>query len=458
METESFDAYMDRFEAQLRSYIPPRHAWTPVDEALYGPRDLFRVPLAEAERLRLKALQFAFAHHYAHNTTYRGFCQERGVSPEDIKDEGDLDKIPLVPDRFFKEYPEGRDFALWLGSIFTGELPRVFIKGQSPAFDDVVNAFNQAGLVVSYSSGTSGRHTVIPRDRRTYLASQYAAAKSGATMLYPGWQYDAYGYLLMPNPRKTNVFAGKVGSIYFDTIREVKVAIDRDISAEQVRLAMTGGNGLRDKLYGLVLRWASERMVGRIIRWLEQHHAAADDKIALVGAPFLVMSVMNRLQEQGRSFDFSERGAIITGGGWKVYEDDRVPVVEFRQQVEQVLGIQQIHCLDLYGMVEGNGWMIHCPEGHYLHAPYTYYKPMVLDEEYEPLGYGQWGRYAFLDAVALSYPGFIITGDMVRLLERCPACDRLGPVLEPEVRRASGEDMRGCAEEVRRMVAIDVGG
>lgn len=30
METESIEAYMGRFDAQLASYIPPRHAWTPI--------------------------------------------------------------------------------------------------------------------------------------------------------------------------------------------------------------------------------------------------------------------------------------------------------------------------------------------------------------------------------------------------------------------------------------------
>ena len=28
----------------------------------------------------------------------------------------------------------------------------------------------------------------------------------------------------------------------------------------------------------------------------------------------------------------------------------------------------------------------------------------------------------------------------------------MGPVLEPEVRRASGEEVRGCAEEMRRLI------
>ena len=99
--------------------------------------------------------------------------------------------------------------------------------------------------------------------------------------------------------------------------------------------------------------------------------------------------------------------------------------------------------------------MVQCLEGHYLHTPYTYYKPLVLDDDLTPAGYGEWGRFAFLDATAQSYPGVIKSGDRVRLLERCPVCDSPGPVLEPEVQRAKGEEVRGCAEELRRMLARD---
>jgi len=122
--------------------------------------------------------------------------------------------------------------------------------------------------------------------------------------------------------------------------------------------------------------------------------------------------------------------------------------------VYEVLGIPEKYCLDVYGMVEGNGWMVQCPEGHYLHAPYSFYKPLILDESLQQVQYGKWGRFAFLDASALSYPGFIITGDQARMLERCPVCDRPGPVLEPEIKRAAGQEDRGCAGEVRRMFVI----
>lgn len=70
--------------------------------------------------------------------------------------------------------------------------------------------------------------------------------------------------------------------------------------------------------------------------------------------------------------------------------------------------------------------------------------------------YSEWGLFAFLDASAQSFPGFIISGDRVRMLEHCPVCDRPGPVLEPEIQRAKGEEVCGCAEELRRILAQDI--
>ncbi|MBN1281279.1 MAG: hypothetical protein JXA00_06485 [Candidatus Thermoplasmatota archaeon] len=455
MVNQDYQDYMKRFDQQVSKYIPSKEAWTPVDDALYTPPDLFRIPLKDAAEMQLNSIKYSFTHHYTHNRTYQKFCQDHSFSPADLKTYDDLEKIPLIPDTFFKDYPLGKDFALWLGNIFTGSLPRIVIKQAHPTFDEVINAFNASGMAVAYSSGTSGRHTFIPRDQRTFCLSEYAVAKSVISMIYPLWEPSMHGYLLMPNPKKTNVYAGKVCTIYFDAIQDVRVAIDRDISTELIRMTMSGQKGLKSTVVKYFAKRESEKMVSEIIRWLE-YHDKTNEKIALVGAPFIISAVMKRLDHDGRSFDFGDRGGVATGGGWKAYEGLRVPVAEFRTQVEKILGIPQKFCLDIYGMVEGNGWMVHCPEGHYLHSPYSYYKPLVLDDEYHPVGYGEWGRFAFLDAAALSYPGFIVSGDKVRMLEHCPVCDRPGPVLEPEIKRAAGEEIRGCAEEVRRMLSVDL--
>ena len=440
-----------RLNTLLADYIPPRDTWNPADEALYQPVDLYRVPLEEAQNMQLKAIKFTFTHHYRNNDFYHRYCELRNVRPEDLKTIDDLDKIPLIPDVVFKQHPSGKDFAHWIVGIFTGDLPKIVVEGVNPTFDDVINAFNAAGLVVTYSSGTSGRFTVIPRDKKTFLAAEYALAKSITNMEYQ-WHEDSHEYLLFPNPKKTNVFVGKVTTVNFDLVKDIQVAIDRELTAKLIQMAMSPKPGLKGMLTSYFQKGIEQKMIDQIISWLERFDRT-NENIRLFGAPFLLYRIMEKLRKDGKSFDFGERGRVRTGGGWKIQENVRIPHADFRKWIQDVLGIPEKHCLDCYGMVEGNGWIVQCPEGHYLHAPYTYYRPLVLDDNLVPAGYGEWGRFAFLDALAQIYPGFIISGDRVRMLERCPVCDRPGPVLEPEIQRAKGEEVRGCAEELRSVLA-----
>ena len=455
----SFDKYMKNLNCCVQKYIPPQQDWTPADNAVFRPIDHYRVPVKEAQELQFKAIKYQFNHHFENNYIYRNFCKEKKVTVGDIKSFEDLEKIPLLPGNFFKVYPHGKEFATWLGNLFSVDLPQIKITGKNPTFDDVINAFNTAGMRVSYSSGTSGRHTFIPRDKKTFDIAEYLLAKAAVSMLYPLWDHKMYGYLLMPNPFKTNVFAGRGLEIFFDAVHDVKVAIDREINTEIIRQSMVNvqQGGLKAKLVASVLARTYKKMVNDIIKWFEYHEKHKDHKIALVGAPWILYMVMQKLDETGKTFDFAGRGGIGTGGGWKIYEHKRLSVTDFRKKVEEIFGIQPHHCLDIYGMVESNGWMTHCPEGHYLHIPHTHYHPLVLDEEFQPKGYGEYGRFAFLDGSTQSYPGFMISGDRVRLLDHCPVCDRPGPVLEPEVTRASGQEMRGCAEEMRKMMSVDIG-
>jgi hypothetical protein len=448
---DAYATYMDTLDNQLKKYLPQPN--TPLYDALVKPKDLFRVPLREAEQLQLACIKQAFIHNYNNSKFYHKFCAERGITPDDIKTNQDLTKIPLIPDKFFKDYPAGKDFALWIANIFTGDLPHVTIPQKNPTYDDVIKAYGEAGIIVSYSSGTGGRYTFIPRNMQTFLNAEYALAKTLVGMAYPLWKYDSYGYLLMPNPKKNFIFAGKALEVYFDAVKDVNVAIDREVTTELVQITMGHREGIRSDLIRYFSYRQQKKMVDKIIAWLEQRDAAKDT-ITLLGAPYILYAVMEKLKSQGKSFDFGDRGGVATGGGWKGLRD--ITPTEFRTEVNKVLGISQKFVLDVYSMVEGNGWMIHCPEGHYLHAPYTYYKPLVLDDEYKPVGYGEWGRFAFLDGIATSHPSFVVTGDQVKLLEHCPVCDRPGPVLEPEVKRAQGEDIRGCAEEVRRMLSKDL--
>ena len=282
-------------------------------------------------------------------------------------------------------------------------------------------------------------------------------AKNVVSMFYPRWNPDMYGYLLLPNPFKTNLFAGRLGTIYYDIMKDVDCAVDRVIDTELIRLTMSDDKGLKSRLVKMMSRRAEKRVIGEIIAWIEKREAAKEE-MAFCGAPFLLYSVVERLKEEGRSFDVGARGLVLTGGGWKVHEKKRMPEEEFRKDIKDYLGIPAENVIDMYGMVEGNGWMVQCPEGHHLHVPMSYIHPMVLDDNFDPVGYGEYGRFAFLDGSIYSYPGFIITGDRVRMRERCPTCGRPGPVLEPGITRIAGKETRGCAEEVRKVMSSDMGG
>ncbi len=451
----SFDEYIRKLDERLEKYIPPKKEWGPPEHAVYGVKDLYNVPLKKAKELQFKAIKYQFKRHYEKNKFYREFCRGQDIEPENIKKYEDLDKIPLLQDKFFKDYPEGRDFAVWLSNTFTGDLPTIRIREKHPTYDDVIKAFNSAGLAISHSSGTSGRHTFIPRDKKTFDIAEYALAKAIVSMVYPLWEYDISAYLLMPNPFKTTLFAGKVCGVLYDAVKDVTSAIDREITTETIRLLMSG-RGIKASFIRLAAAISGKKIIKNIVKWLEEKEKKKG-KIAFVGAPYILHEVIEYLKREGKTFDFSDRGGVVTGGGWKIHENRRLPVEDFIKEVNETLGIKEEHCLDVYAMVEGNGIMTHCPEGHYLHIPITYLHPMVIDKDMNPVDYEEYGRFAFLDGTAYSYPGFIVSGDRVRMLERCPVCDRPGPVLEPEIKRAKGEEVRGCAEEVRRMLTMDVG-
>jgi long-chain-fatty-acid---luciferin-component ligase len=437
-----------RLDEKLPNLVVPRDAWSPVDEALYGPVDLFRVPLDEAHAMQLMAIKYAFAHHYDHNKFYHKYCREKNVSPDDIKTNDDLDKIPLIPDLTFKRRPSGKDFAFWLATVFTGEVPNIFIDSADPTLDDTINAFEVAGIKVRHSSGTSGMMTFIPKDTTTIDRAHYGMAKTAVSF------YDYFldhALMCFPHPAKASLAISAEIDITAKLTRNAHYLLDFDMSAGTIQRAMGDDKKPQAISRPSLQSDVQQRTIARIVHCLERL-SKTEETFVLVGAPFLLLNMINGLQEEGRSFELGERGLVATGGGWRINENARIPLADFRKQVQDVLGIPETHCYDGYSSTELNEVFLQCPEGHYRHLPHTHLKPFVLGEDLTPLGYGEWGRFAFLDALANSYPGFFITGDRVRMLERCPVCDRLGPVLDPEIERAKGEEVRGCAETLRRAI------
>ena len=358
----------------------------------------------------------------------------------------DLKKIPLVPDTFFKDYPEGKGFLNWLDNIFTGSTPIPSFKTDVPSHDDIIEEYNRRGISIMFTSGTSGRFSFIPRDTGSWGRLKYSAMRSFVELM--DYNLNDTVVLLVPDPRLTNLTIASLFGIAFDlyNLENIHIALENTkITTQFLRMQRAEAIGIREKIKAKAISKLSpivqKKSDLRMINILEDTEKEGK-RVNIAGPPFWLDRIMERMKKEGRAVNLPD-SQVLTGGGWKAEEDKRTPEEIFREKVEEVLGIPQNRYHDVYAMSECSSVFLSC-EGHYKHVPPTII-PLVLDEELNPIGYNEYGRFAFIDPIPKSYPGFIVTGDKIKLLERCPVCNREGPVIDIEVTRMPGSEGRGCA-------------
>ena len=446
----------EELNKKLEKWITPRNEWTPVDEALFIPKEFYNINSEKAEELKLKAIKYSFKHHYTNNYLYHRLCEAEEIKPDDIKNLKDLVKIPLIPDTFFKDYPDGIEFVKWLDRIFTGKMPNPVLKNNNPSHDDVIDALDREGINILFTSGTSGRFSFVPRDKLSENRLKYSWIKSLFEMSF-AYEPDADVIILAPNPFKTHLTIARVFGYAFDLFDKSRVHVamkDTVITTEFLNISRglaTGISGkLKSKVMGLLGPAVQKKSDSKMIDLLEKLEEKGN-LIGIAGPPFWLDRITSRMKEEGREVSLAEGSQVLTGGGWKIYEDKRSPEEVFREKVEKILGISEDKYGDAYAMTECNSLFMSC-DGHYKHIPTSLIHTFVLDEELQPLGYDEYGRLAFLDPLSNSYPGFIITGDRIKILEHCPECGRPGPVLDTEITRLPGVEGRGCALVMQEMM------
>ena len=435
---------LEEFNKRLEKFITPKESWNPVEKALFTPKNFFS-EYKQTQEVLFPAIKFSFKHHFDNNVLYHRLCELNNVNPDTIKTKEDVNKIPLVPDTFFKDYPEGKGFINWLDNVYTGLTPMPEFK-TDPSHDDVIEQLNKKGVSIMFTSGTSGRFSFIPRNTVSWSRLRYNAMKSVVELM----DYDPNDTvaLLIPDPRQTNLTIAALFGIAFDLYNSdnIHIALENmKITTQFLRMQRAEVIGIREKIKAkamakispLVQKKSDQRMIA-----LFEQTEREGKRINIAGPPFWLDRILERMKKDGRSVTLPT-SQVLTGGGWKAEEDKRTPEENFREKVEKYLGIPQKRFHDVYAMSECSSIFLSC-EGHYKHVPPTVI-PLVLDEELHSIGYNQFGRFAFIDPIPESYPGFIITGDRVKLLEKCPVCSREGPVLDVEVSRLPGVEGRGCA-------------
>ncbi|MBO6133034.1 MAG: acyl-protein synthetase [Lachnospiraceae bacterium] len=171
-------------------------------------------------------------------------------------------------------------------------------------------------------------------------------------------------------------------------------------------------------------------------------------KILLFGFTFMIWEhfykKLLKRAEEGERLDLSN-GVLIHGGGWKKLLSEAVSPLEFKERLNEVCGLNEVH--DYYGMVEQTGCIyVECECGH-LHS--SIYSDVIArrPSDFSKCEYGEKGILQVISTIPESYPGHsLLTEDEGTVLgeDDCP-CGRLGKYFSVSGRIKNAE-LRGCSD------------
>jgi hypothetical protein len=352
--------------------------------------------------------------HFETIPVYR--CLALAADVKDVSDAGTLARELMVTNELFKSYDPDRlakgDFAAmtaWLRSIFAGE-PHVDLRG----VDGMAawrERLRQHGIFLTFSSATSGRVSLVPRDHATLAAlrsngvlSARAPARSAPDVL-----------ALTPKGMGLGIQSAARGIV--------------EHAARVHRLDVLAGAGDDD--------WDGA------LRFLRTA-AVALRPIIVLGTPPAIAELCARAE--GLAVLHGADVHIVTGGGWKA--QNSITPTELARRVERSLDVPASRLIDMYGAAELNFYLVRCPHDRY-HVP-PLVRAVALDEILDPLeGDDTTGLLGFLDPCALSYPGFVIPGDQGRLVRGLCPCGLHGWAVVGAITRAPAAGIRGCATAPR---------
>lgn len=189
--------------------------------------------------------------------------------------------------------------------------------------------------------------------------------------------------------------------------------------------------------------------VGAIEQFLERHPS---ERILLFGFTFMIWQYfykeLLKMPDARRRIDLS-RGVLIHGGGWKKLANEAVSPMEFKNRMESVCGLADIH--DYYGMVEQTGAVyMQCEHGH-LHA--SNFSDVLIRRggDFSLCRNGERGIVQVVSVLPYSYPGHsLLTQDEGTILgeDDCP-CGRKGKFFVIHGRLKNAE-VRGCSDTFER--------
>jgi hypothetical protein len=218
---------------------------------------------------------------------------------------------------------------------------------------------------------------------------------------------------------------------------------DFDLSASTLRCLRRGG---RTEEEGQLVARFQAQVVGQreqhYLRLMADIKSSSDTgrKVFIFGAPYQFKELCDIIS--ARKITLTPGSIILFGGGWKSFTGEAMTREELVMALCDSFNLPTEYILEGYSMTEISTLMLRCDFGRF-HIPPTL-EPVIFDEALNPLeGDNLSGIFGYLDPLALSYPGFIVSGDHVHLVDSVCRCGLNGPAVM-DISRAKSQEIKGC--------------
>ena len=316
-----------------------------------------------SEALFLEAMRESIEHHRTHCEFYDKLLKERGFSSEQIRTIKDCSKIPTITAQFFK-------------------------------YHEVLSVSKDKIEVHATSSGTQGQKSQIFLDA--------SSIKLGTKMAIKAIKY--HGFIsIIPTNYLILGYEPKEGN---------------DMGNVKVALGMTRFAPAKEKVFAL--RAIGDRYEIDYFGIMNAFKRFSRQKlpVRILGFPSYLYMLLKMMKESGmKPLKLNKKSIVLTGGGWKKYDDMAIDKEELYLMVEQFLGIPAKNCRDFYSAVEHSVAYPEC-EKHHMHVP-IWSRVIIRDvKTLEPLGLDKPGFLSFISPLVSSVPiSSILMGDMAVLRE-----------------------------------------
>lgn len=363
----------------------------PVGSVIASIKSIYQLPDEFQNEMKLELIKHSFEYHYMHNALYNKICEEKGVTLTNLQCIEDVTLIPTIGIGKFKD-----------------------INAHLLLTKPICELEHELR-----STGTSGIPSISRRDEMTLTRSVLSIFSMFREMF--GFFGGAAIYLApsaeeMPEMglvKLINMFSGLLDSNRFFISGH---AFDPEAVIQQ----------LRD--------------------WQHVHTRH------IIGPPFLVERLAAYIEEHRIDIQLDKQSQVITLGGWRSFTGREINRLEFYEQIARVFGIRQGQVRDMFGLVETNFMAIEC-EHHAKHVPpWVHFSIRNLDKLEEEVALGEPGRLVVYDPTSLSYPGFIMTDDLVYVDSQACPCGRKGQVVN-YMYRIKGAEVGCCAINLEKFMS-----